>query len=204
MRERDYSPSERKASIEHRTTSRRTYLRGVGAVAALGIGSLTTIGNAGAVEPLPRKLTACSATTSPTNYSLSVSDAIELGDLAETGEDRIEGTTASGIVGPRADGDSDTYRFGGDLLSITDEETFRFDIDPGAGRLTIAALGSPVEPVRYVFSVDGTLRAVDTDTEDSILWYLGFGAVSENPDIYAYTGEFTQLIAGSVDVEVTD
>ena len=186
-----------------RPTGRRTHLKRLGAVAAAGVGVFAVAGIAGAADPLSGELVIRSATSAPASYSLSVSDALAVGDSIEA-DDRIEGTTAHGTVGSRSDGDADGYRFAGSLTHLTDGETYEVTIDPDAGRIVLAALGGFTNPLRYSFSVDGTLRAVETDAEDSVWWYLGYGAIDADPDVYAYSGELRQLIVeNAVDVEVT-
>ncbi|AGN00964.1 hypothetical protein L593_05075 [Salinarchaeum sp. Harcht-Bsk1] len=152
-------------------------------------------------------------------YSFSVSEAVALGDLANS-EDEVSGTDASGVLA----GGSDSYSFAGEITSFqadgvvgvlvdgetVDPETLGDSTDGSTSEPTsepteTIALsgGSPSDPDSYAFAVDEVVeKGEDANSEDTVSGTTADGVLAGGTDDYVFASTVTSFEATG-DVAVT-
>ncbi|KAB1185480.1 MULTISPECIES: family 16 glycosylhydrolase [Haloferax] len=141
-------------------------------------------------EPLPNVITIDGSTsTSPTAYSVSVSDAIQSTDSLES-TDSIDGATATGEV----DGDQDQYRFSGTVESLTADANLDVTINgTDVNLLVVERSPDSSGTVNYIIETDAELLAAEVgsanvNTADDYQNGKAFGSVSSGADAYWVIG----------------
>jgi hypothetical protein len=129
-------------------------------------------------------------------YGVSVTGKVL---VIDEDEDEIDGDDLKESVARQPiTSEGDVYQYSGDLVSFTDYDTFQVDVDYNDERISINSLDSGTR-VDYEFTVAGDLGSTSsTEDEDSISGRTATGTVSDDADIYEFTGLLKRIVIQDV------